>query len=1224
MRRSLAILTILIQFCVQLIPLAFAEDAIIVASGSTLETSQDVAAGTGAVLDGFPTASGGTLASSGAMPPAMSGAMLPAGSGAVAASSGAVTASTGAVVAASSGAVVTGSGATVESPSVSSVPSAPVRVVVTEVAWMGSDRSTADEWVEIAAFGSGSAVAPRSLSGWTLVGVKAGVETVLARLGPLEASSGAVFVIANSPAPASRLAVEPSVVTTDVSLPNTQLLLRLKDGSGAIVDEVDDGVGAPFAGANPSGGAKAAMERVDPWTVGTVPSNWKTATLSVGFDDGVPIFGTPGSLGSVRTDASPSGGGSDETPPAILVTPPPALRLTEVLANPPGADTDEWVEIGSFDPAAADLAEWTLKTGTLKYVLAGTLQPGEHRRFGKSATGLPLPNGGGTLELLWRGKVVDTWTYGESAEGVSIGRAPDGSVAHQCVPSPDAPNTAAPLDPWINVQSSTAGPGKLSLNLEARVSAGSLAGAVCSWTYPDGYVSASCNPPSHTLPGPLLGDVFLTLTDYCGNTMIRLLHVDVPGPLQRKEADVIACIPTAFTGVTVSELLPNPAGEDDAEWIELANPTDVPKPLCGWSVDDGERGSTPYRLDHLQLPPGERMAFPRTVTAIALNNDTDAVRLFSPLPGGGSGAYEIVRYGNAPEGRAYARREDGAWLWTDPTPDAPNAFREVRWPDEVSVELVQVLPNPGGNDAQGVEWVELRNRTPYPLPITKWTLSTKQDVVILEGVLAPHERMRFENVIPLANTDGFVRLSDPDGVPVSLLAWGKATDGRAISRPSPTGRATGLSFIGRVDCRTLILAGADGPKEVVLHGVSKIDCSDSFLALLENKKIDQEIYATEGVESLLSLSGTSVVELLLRHGMASVDPLAEHPWARAYAVAEAEARAERRGVWANPERTILLDETRTMEETRERLRKEGLRLTFSHEPGVVASGALLAIRSNVPASILVGFGSGTMETYDGPIALHTDAELRIEAVADVQSASGSLYSYKSIQPFYMLKNRYPKLRISEVYPSPLQGEDEWVELWNPTGERVPLVGWTIDDAERAGSTPMRLTGGVLEPGERMRVTGGIAWNNGGDDARLIAPNGRLAHAVSYGAVKKGNSYSVSFGESGVVLGECVTTRPTPGAENRCATAVAAKKSSVRTSVNRVRAALHAVRYRNLVESPDLADPRPLFEVLFAAAEGIPMAGNAGVAAWLAFAVFLAACGGSVAFREGVEKKREKC
>ena len=45
---------------------------------------------------------------------------------------------------------------------------ASVNVVISEVMWMGSDLSTADEWVELAAFSDGAA-APASLSGWTLV-----------------------------------------------------------------------------------------------------------------------------------------------------------------------------------------------------------------------------------------------------------------------------------------------------------------------------------------------------------------------------------------------------------------------------------------------------------------------------------------------------------------------------------------------------------------------------------------------------------------------------------------------------------------------------------------------------------------------------------------------------------------------------------------------------------------------------------------------------------------------------------------------------------------------------------------------------------------------------------------------------------------------------------------------------------------------------------------------
>ncbi len=1161
MRRRVALI-VLFQFCVQFIPLALAEDA---SSGALI-----LPAASGAVLT-EPIAGSGTAA----IPP---------------------TTTSGTIVISSGSTIIAGSGAVATTPVIIALapPVFPVKIVLTEVMWMGSNVSTADEWVELAAFSSGSAVMPRSVSGWTLVSVKAGVETTLARLPHIELSSGAAIVIANTHAATSRLLNEPAVVTTAMSLPNTQLLLRLKDASGAVVDEADDGIGVPFAGANPSGGAKASMERVDAWRLGNVSANWKTATLSLGFDDGPAIFGTPGTLG-VTTSApadgyagSPSSSPSSSSSassvlsassssssvivgvPVLPVQLPPFLRLTEVLANPPGVDTDEWLEIGSFEAVSTDLSEVAVRIGTAKFALSGTLQPGEHRRYGKLQTGLSLPNSSGFIELLWRDKVIDAWTYTETPEGVSAGRAQDGTVTPQCVPSPDLPNSGAPLDPQIVVQSSSVSAGKLSLNLEARVLAGSMAGAVCAWTYPDGFTSASCNPPSHSIVGPIAGDVFLSMHDACGNTMIQLLHIDVAGKLSEKdEAERgMVCAPSAFTGVVVSEVFPNPVGDDAVgEWIELANPTPDEKPLCGWSVDDGERGSDPYPLDRWQLHPGDHLLLEREETGVALNNDRDAVRLFSPLRQGGSGAYEIVRYEGSPEGQAYARRNDGAWLWTsEVSPGAENVFPEVRWPQTVTVRLVAAMPNPEGKDTDGGEWIELQNQTAYPLPLTGWNIETVSQKLLLDGIiLAPHQQKRIEDVPTLANTHGFLRLIDRDGTPQSTVAWATAKDGVAVERPTPLTITHDIGF--------------DDDLCSSLSGISfgdNLQCVDSLSALFKEKKFDLQKYSSNNDSSTLFVGGTDVAEILLRQGMALVDEASPTPYLEVYRHAETEARENRRGIWANNDQAKAIDDARFMASVRSVLASDGLVIKPSKPSGIVSAGETILLSVNVPASIEVAFGTGIFQPYAGPLTIEGDTDLTVRAISDVQTSSGAPLSLISFQSYAVLKSRYPSLAVSEVYSSPAKGESEWIELWNPTDERVSLLGWSVDDIEDGGSKPVTLGAGiVIEPNQRLLLSDlSIAWNNDGDSVRLIAPNGKVSDALAYGSVKAGHAVAA------MPNGLCDTVYPTPGAENRCAQAPpkVAKKKTSKTALSK--AGARKVRYRNMVaDSSVKAVIRALFERL---------------------------------------------
>jgi hypothetical protein len=1157
--RVASIILLLIQLCVQFSPLVVAEEIVDVPA----EPIDVVAPAEAPVISVSASESGAVI-----VPVASSGSVsVPASSSGVTVASGAVIKTIDPTPATTTGSIVP-----IE-PTISSPSPRPVRIVISEVMWMGSNVSTADEWIEIGAFSSGATSLPRSVSGWTILSVKAGVETRLARLPDIRLSSGSAIIIANNHAASSRLALEPAVVTTGMSLPNTQLFLRLKNASGAIIDKVDDGVGAPFAGANPSGGGlKASMERANPWAMGTLQAAWKTATLSIGFDDGPSIFGTPGVLGVVQTPIAPS-----EPPPVVVVPPPvtvaPVLRLTEIMANPIGADTDEWIEIGSFDATPVELAEVVLRIGTVRYGLSGALQPGEHRAVGKLASGLSLANGGATVELLWRDRVIDAWTYAETVEGISVGRAPDGTTSAQCVPTPGMPNTGAVTDPQIVVQSSSPSTAKLSLNLEATVAVGSLAGASCAWSYPDGYASVSCNPPSHSMAGPLLGDVLLSFKDYCGNTVIRTLHVDIAGPTGKEpEEKETLCIPTAFTGVTVSEFVPNPSGDEAAgEWIELANPSAEEKTLCGWSLDDGERGSHPYPLDRWRLAPGDRLVLPRSETDIALNNDTDAVRLFAPLRQGGSGAYEIVRYGASPEDSSWALRDDGVRLWTDDiTPGAPNAFPMVAWPEHVLARVSAAMPNPAGADTAGGEWVEIENLTPYPMPFTGWSVETASNSFPLDGVvLGPRERHRVE-APGLANAKGVARLMDRDGRSHSTLAWKNAKDDVDIRQPEPVAHVSGLTLLASEDCLTWKARDADGRAATVrIDGIvidDRIKCIEYVSVLHEGKKFDQKIYSVGAESSSLFLDGTDIASLLVREGLAFVDRDHPSPFLNQYELDEQDARNARRGAWADAERMALIDEARHIEEVRTTVSREGLVIITSLKSGIVRAGDVLEIETNVPALVSVGFGSGTLLPYAAPIVVDRDLDVRIVAESVVRTASGYSAIVNSFQSYHMLKSLYPNVFISEVYPSPAKGESEWVELFNPTDEYVSLVGWSIDDVKDAGSKPDPFgAGDGLAPGERTIFSGStVAWNNGGDAVRLIDPRGHVIHEIAYGSVKTGRAVAVTFGSDGDALGQCSTVKPTPGVANRCADEPPKPPKKKKTSTLASRSVKHALRYVNAV------------------------------------------------------------
>jgi len=203
----------------------------------------------------------------------------------------------------------------------------------------------------------------------------------------------------------------------------------------------------------------------------------------------------------------------------------------------------------------------------------------------------------------------------------------------------------------------------VTINLQAIIEEGSLSSASCSWDYGDGYNSTSCNPHSHTFHKIGQYEIVLTITDQCGKVLIRTLDVIVHGEkgssssaseTVQNSGGSTACTPSVFSGIIITRFLPNPSGNQyQEEWIEVQNMMNVPADVCGWFLDDSEGGSTPFSLDGFTLFPQEKRVFKSQQTHIALNNDSDEVRLLAPQRFSGPTVYGKIQYRGAKKDQVY-------------------------------------------------------------------------------------------------------------------------------------------------------------------------------------------------------------------------------------------------------------------------------------------------------------------------------------------------------------------------------------------------------------------------------------------------------------------------------------------------------------------------------------------------------------------------------------------
>ncbi|MBS3788906.1 lamin tail domain-containing protein, partial [Candidatus Bipolaricaulota bacterium] len=185
-------------------------------------------------------------------------------------------------------------------------------LVITEIAWMGTEASYADEWIEFYN-ATGSSV---DLDGWSMYG----------------ASSGKCLNFSNADG-STTTEIEPydyliyaahqndivndsgtslvDIWDTAIALNNSShgevILYDSSNCTGNVVDRVTQSDGSWFAGDNSE---KMTMERVNYCKSGTDPDNWKNndpEASSNGLDeDGNPIKGTPNAVNSVYQNAPPT------------------------------------------------------------------------------------------------------------------------------------------------------------------------------------------------------------------------------------------------------------------------------------------------------------------------------------------------------------------------------------------------------------------------------------------------------------------------------------------------------------------------------------------------------------------------------------------------------------------------------------------------------------------------------------------------------------------------------------------------------------------------------------------------------------------------------------------------------------------------------------------------------------------------------------------------------
>ena len=219
--------------------------------------------------------------------------------------------------------------------------------MVTEIAWMGTEASYSDEWIEF----YNKTRATIDLEGWSIYGASSGECLNFAsadgyKTTEIEPYSYLVYGAhkgdVRSKSGVNLVGLWDSTISLNNSSPGELVIYDSSNCTGTVIDRANHAEGPWLAGDNSD---TLTMERINYCEGGTNSDNWKDNDPSVnsaGLDeDGNPIKGTPGKNNSVYNNKSP----------VASISGPGKCQLGEEIRvnGSDSADCDGYIESYSWD-----------------------------------------------------------------------------------------------------------------------------------------------------------------------------------------------------------------------------------------------------------------------------------------------------------------------------------------------------------------------------------------------------------------------------------------------------------------------------------------------------------------------------------------------------------------------------------------------------------------------------------------------------------------------------------------------------------------------------------------------------------------------------------------------------------------------------------------------------------------------------------------------------------
>jgi len=533
----------------------------------------------------------------------------------------------------------------------------------------------------------------------------------------------------------------------------------------------------------------------------------------------------------------------------LLAVSSDAIRLSELVPNPIGEDAGaEWFELRNIGSTPIDLFGWQVTVGASSYLFedATVLAAGEFRAF---IGLLSIRNSGGTLQLFDPdGQLMDSIAYPSMEEGMSYARSFAG-WEETSIGTPNAPNgffdaiqadtdgdglsdeleislgtnphafdtdgdqlpdrfeLEIASDPTI---ASTASPEHvqqyrqqltdLSHNHLLATADASRGVVLAGRGVPGGHMRLFLQSELRIIDVPVSADGLWSYTLdtelEAGEHHLFMQSLDPAGFAGIAERILDFSREHAFTpphfadGIIISEVLPNPTGNDAAgEFIEIQNTSTIAADLTDWQLSIG---SKKFVLPAITLQPGELRIFTKEETGLTLPNVRGTVSLGLPT----GKIVSSIGWRNAKDDRSFTQLGETVL----PTPAAKNIMLAPKTRIKKvapfyqngdlsrQVFISEVLPNPLGSD-NAAEFIELWNAGDSAVNLGNWQLTEAGGKIFTLSntiILQPGARRIFtrrETKLALNNAGNeFVELRDFQGTRMSKVGFADVPEGSSFAR----------------------------------------------------------------------------------------------------------------------------------------------------------------------------------------------------------------------------------------------------------------------------------------------------------------------------------------------------------------------------------------------------------------------------------------------------------